>query len=393
MSNNYNLMLESAKESLNEYIEVLYGINSKYISDSTISDKLEELDSIKNSLNSANNVDELYDIKTKVKKIEDVLEMAVKRLKMNSLTGREKALVERGYDIDDVYNLATFTEEQAQNISKIIMERITKNCTRVNNPVCIYFGGQPGSGKSVASMKLKSTFNDDGIVEIGIDNYRTYHPNYLTMEKLIKKHWEGKTPTENSSPGNDIADFTHNFAGRVTDILIEMASKNIDGAKYNMVMEWGMRPPEGPLATMKDLKEKGYVNLVNFIAIHRDVSLEACKIRADVMNTEQHIVRRVPKCFHDLAISTIADSCDTIYQQGVVEEKSVDELVITTRDNKIVWNKDYKVKPSIIYDEYLNNLVLSKDFINDSSLAKLSYISETYGFGILSNEISNGKKM
>lgn len=393
MSNNYNLILDSAKESLNEYIELLYSVNFRYISDSLIYEKLEGLESIKDEITKASNIEELYDLKSKIKQIEDFLEIAVKKIKMSSLTGREKALVERGYDIDEVYNLSFFTEEQAQEISDVILERLTRNCTRVNNPICVYFGGQPGSGKSVASMKLKSTFNTDGIVEIGIDNYRTYHPNYLEMEKTIKKYWEDKTPTENSSPGNDIADFTHNFAGRVTDILIEKASKSINGAKYNMVMEWGMRTPEGPLASMKDLKEKGYVNLVNFIAVHKDISLEACRIRADIMNTQKHIVRRVPKSFHDLAVSTLPDSCDTIYQQGVVNGNIVDELVVTTRDNRIIWNKDNYKNPGLTYSEYLHNPELSKGVINEADLAKLSYISETYGFGILSNEISNGKKM
>ena len=65
-------------------------------------------------------------------------------------------------------------------------------------------------------------------MEIGIDNYRMYHPSYLEIEKVIKEFWKNKEETINSSPGNDIADFTHYFAGAMTDRLMEFGrEKNI----------------------------------------------------------------------------------------------------------------------------------------------------------------------
>jgi hypothetical protein len=225
-------------------------------------------------------------------------------------------------------------------------------------------------------MMLKENYNSGGIVEIGIDNYRTYHPNYLEIEKIIKKHWNGKTPTENDSPGNDIADFTHNFAGRMTDILQVLVSDN----KLNIAMEWGMRTPEGPLATMKALKEKGYKNIVNFIAVHKDVSLEACKIRADVMNDQKHIVRRVPNYFHELACSTIASSAETIYEQGFVNNRTVDNFFLINRNGQVLWKPGDQVNLSSVFNDWLNNPIHSIEFTNNPDFAKEAYLNEAYGF-------------
>ena len=94
-----------------------------------------------------------------------------------------------------------------------------------------------------------------------------------------------------------------------------------------------------------------------------------------------------------MAVSTLPDSCDTIYQQGVVNGKIVDELVVTTRDNRIIWNKDNSKNPGLTYSEYLHNPELSKGVINEADLAKLSYISETYGFVNSIVEFSVDKKV
>mgnify|MGYP003318895747 CR=1 FL=1 len=41
------------------------------------------------------------------------------------------------------------------------------------------------------------------------------------MEKCIRKHWKNRKESINDTPGNDIADFTHWFAGDMTDRLIK----------------------------------------------------------------------------------------------------------------------------------------------------------------------------
>lgn len=308
------------------------------------------------------------------------------------LTNRERDLVNRGYDIDVIRHLCNYTEEEVKDAVDAIFARITLNCNRVSNPTCTYIGGQPGVGKSSTLMRTKLNYLEDGVVEIGIDNYRMYHPRYLEMEEEIKKHWANREQSENDTPGNDIADFTHSFAGEVTDLLVDRVSTLEDGKAFNILFEWGMRTPEGPLKTMKELRDKGYNNIVDFVVVYKNISLEACKLRADIMNTGNHIVRRVPPSFHNLCVNTLPDSCNDIYKKGFLEDKLIGKLLITTRDGNIVWNSDNnKTLPGEVLREYLNNPNLSINYNNDVSLAK-SCLSEE-SIGITDKKIEELKKM
>lgn len=296
------------------------------------------------------------------------------------LTNRELDLVNRGYSFEEVSRLCSYTKEEINDIVDAIIARITLGCKKVNNPTCTFIGGQPGVGKSSVSMKAKLNNITDGVVEIGIDNYRMYHPNYLEMEDIIRKHWENRNQTDNDTPGNDIADFTHTFAGEVTDLLIDRLSVLENGKGYNILFEWGMRTPEGPLKTMGDLKKLGYTNIVNFVVVYKDISLEACKLRADIMNNGNHIVRRVPNSFHELCVNTLPDSCNEIFKKGYLDNSLIDSFIITTRDGSVVWNSNNsKELPGEILKEYLNNNNLSLNYSNDIELAKKAFLNEAEG--------------
>lgn len=357
-------------------------INSNKSKDITELDKYSKLlNDIETIINSVSDIKELDSYRDSINNIDAYITKFISEFNKKPLSSREQALVDRGYEEDTVRRLASFDERLLDPITDEIVNRITIGCGRVDKPICMFLGGQPGCGKTTTSLRFKTTsFSKDGIVEIGIDNYRTYHPHYLEIEDEIRKHWEGKVPDENNSPGNDIADFTHNFAGIVTDILEDKISREIDNKRYNIVFEWGMRTPDGPIEVMRDLKNKGYRNIVDFIAVHKDISLEACKIRADVMNSNGHIIRRVPNYFHELCIDTLPKSCDEIYRRGYLNEDLIDDFVITTRDGKVVWNGDKKEYPGKVYTEYLNNPELSKEFTNHNEIALMAYKNESYGF-------------
>ena len=158
-----------------------------------------------------------------------------------------------------------------------------------------------------------------------------------------------------------------------------LAIKKQNNKSYNIVFEWGMREPNGPLATMKKLKEHNYTNIVNFIAVHKDVSLEACEIRADIMNGQEHIVRRVPDYFHQMCITQLPNSVDTIYKTGYNKERIIDSFNITNRTGKTIWNPESKTMPGELYNTYLNDKTLTRNFINEPDLAMKSYIEETQG--------------
>ena len=267
------------------------------------------------------------------------------------MNSRLQALVDRGYSEEEVLSLAGFSDDELDYACRIAFERMSSGCEKTDNPTIVYIGGQPGSGKSIFSMEMKNAMPD--YVEIGIDNYRMYHPRYLEIEKCIRNHWKGKNETVNDTPGNDIADFTHYFAGAMSDRLTDMASKKDEnGRSYNILMEWGMREPYGPLKSMDSLKSMGYKNIVLFVAANSQVSYAACNLRADVMKNSNRIFRKVPKNFHDLAVSSLPGSIDVIYGEGY-KKGIVDYMVIVSRNGQILWDINSKEKASNVYQSCL----------------------------------------
>lgn len=295
---------------------------------------------------------------------------------MERLSGRLEALISRGYPRDDVIRLSSYTEEEFNFASSVAFNRITKGCEPVHNPICIYVGGQPGCGKSCLSLNIKNKTKN--IVEIGIDNYRTYHPHYLEIEEYIKRHWEGRKESENDTPGNDIADFTHQFAGAMMDELVDKSCKKENGKSYNLVLEWGMREPTGPLKSMENLKNKGYYNSVVFVCVNKEISLEACNIRSDIMKDKNHIIRKVPPIFHKLCVDTLPDSINKIFQYGTLK-KIIDNMCLCLRDGKVIWNTSSKNMPGEIFKKYLNNLELTEDYRNSNILASINNNKESNG--------------
>lgn len=300
------------------------------------------------------------------------------------MNSRLEALINRGYKKEDVIRLATFTEEELEYASESAFKHISKGCTKVNNPSCIFIGGQPGCGKTVLSMDIKN--NVKNAVEIGIDNYRMYHPRYLEIENYIKEHWKNRGKSINDTPGNDIADFTHLFAGAMTDKLMEKASNN----NYNMLLEWGMREPSAPLNSMKDLKEKGYNNIVLFVSTYKEISYKACNLRAHVMKDCGHIIRKVPKDFHDLCIKTLPDSINKIYEEGY-KFNLIDSMLLITRDGKVIWNDKSNIMPGIVFDKYINDYNYSKNIQNNPSIAIKANKNEMKGLEDKIKELNNLK--
>ena len=178
----------------------------------------------------------------------------------------------------------------------------------------------------------------------------------------------------NDTPGNDIANFTHYFAGAMTDKLIEMGKKQ----KYNMILEWGMREPSSPLKCMKDLKENGYNNTVFFVSANKDISYEACNMRYEIMKDSNRIIRKVPKDFHELCIETLPDSIDKIYIEGM-NNKVIDYMAIVKRNNEVIWDLNSKEMPGEVFKDGLynvskgkNNLVVAND-INKKEMVGLGF--------------------
>lgn len=368
------------REGLIDYLNILSGTVSNFLLNNNVNDQhftniVDLIKEIKDKSSKITTIDQSEELKKAINHLETQIEDYIFEFRKTQLPSRAIELVENGYSIEDVIRLTTVSNADLEAIADNIFNSISSDCKPDQSPVCIYLGGQPGCGKSTRSINLKKRGFQNGFVEIGIDNYRTYHPNYLEIEKTIKEHWKGKTPTPNSSQGNDIANFTHDFAGKITDLLEKKAAEH----NYNILFEWGMRTPNDPLRVMKELKEKGYYNIVDFIAVHKDISWAACKLRADVMNSQNHIVRRVPFNFHKLCIDTLPSSCETIYQEGYINNKYIDKFFISTRNNFIIWDQNSKESPKKTYEEYLHDPKLSLHVTNNKNQAIISYEIESRG--------------
>ena len=348
--------LKALKGGIREYINILISIYTIYDEKQA----LEYLNSIYKELENIDDYDGLQRIKESIIKIQNdtSIDLDKKIISDSTIldrdyTDREKCLINRGYSKEDINSLCGYSIDCFKSIADVIISDLIIDCKSVDTPTCIFIGGQPGCGKSTISLKLKELFSEDGAIDISIDNYRSYHPNYLKMEEVINKHWEDRQPTDNDSPGNDIADFTHKFAGDMTDYLVEKFIEDNDN-KYNLIIEWGMRTPEEPLNIMKRLKDKGYTNIVNFVVVDKEASYDACVLRADAMDGLDHIVRRIPKDFHDLCVNTIPGSCNKIYEDGYINNKYIDQFILISRDGKIIWNTNNNDKPGDIYITFLN---------------------------------------
>lgn len=291
-------------------------------------------------------------------------------------TNRELNLLSRGYSKEDILKVKNYSYDDISKIFNLIVERITKDCKKSKNPKCVIIGGQPGCGKTTYSM-IYNAEQENKFVEIGIDNYRMYHPNYLEIEDIIREHWKDRKETENDTPGNDIADFTHSFAGMMTDLITNKLSKTENGIGYNILLEWSMRTPEEPLKLMKDFNKKGYKIDVVFLGVNKDVSLAACKLRANVMKNGKHIIRKVPNDFHELCIKTLPDSCNIIYTNGYVLDDYISDMKIISRNGNILWSPKNNCLPGIVLSECINNN--QYEDVNHENIAYEIYENEASG--------------
>ena len=260
---------------------------------------------------------------------------------------RLQLLIERGYPKETVSRLISFTEEDIKSSSIEVFKNITQKCTPVINPKVLFVGGQPGSGKSTFSLNIKRNYQN--IVIINLDNYRLFHPKYKEIEKNITEKWTNKKETINDSSGNDMADMTQSFVGALSDKLTKMACEQ----HFNMILEWGMREPYGPLKTIKYLKDNHYTIEIIFIAQAKEQSFEACQKRHPIDGESTKITRTITKDFHDACVESIPQSAITIFDKGF-KNSLIDKFTIIKSDGSILWNNNMIGNPGTILKQYLN---------------------------------------
>lgn len=292
---------------------------------------------------------------------------------MTEFTGREKALISRGYSEEDVLRFSRVPENEIRIAADRIFNELTENVCPSEHPVCYYVGAQPGCGKSTMIRQIKSGRLGEYYVDLAMDDYRSFHPLYDELEELIERHWEDREETTDDMPGSDIADFTQNFSGQAVDILEEMVTTGEE--RYSILYEWAMRSSEEPLASMQRLKERGYEIMVNFIAVNKAVSLDACRTRAVIMNSKGRVFRAIPDFFHTLSVERIPDSCNEIYAKG---KDIITDFFITDRRGEILWRSGDAGLPGELLRDILDNG--PTDIINIDHYSEAAYEHESRGF-------------
>ena len=83
-------------------------------------------------------------------------------------------------------NELLMTEEEYSIAYQKIKEDITRDKTRVDFPVAIVLGGQPGAGKSNIYQIARKRFSNN-LVELDCDAFRAYHPYYEQIKIMFGK--------------------------------------------------------------------------------------------------------------------------------------------------------------------------------------------------------------
>ena len=126
--------------------------------------------------------------------------------------------------------------------------------------------------------------------------------------------------------------------------------------------------------------------MVRYVCVHKYISLEACKIRADAINDDNHIIRRPSEDFHNHYIKTLPNAANQMYGRGILLD-ILDDMKLILRDGTVIWDSERKEDrlPGEVYYDYLNKMSVyekmnketrSKNIQNNIDAAKRNNIDE-----------------
>jgi zeta-toxin len=167
-------------------------------------------------------------------------------------------------------------------------------------PHAYFLAGQPGAGKSTMA-KIFTCKHQGNIAFISGDDYRKDHPRYMALQAAY---------------GDDAVLHTQQFAGKMTEALIDDLSKS----NYHLMIEGTLRTTEVPLRTRDLLVSKGYSVSLNVMLVRPEESYLGTLKRYQLMKDAGLIPRVTPKEHHDLVAHSIIDHLYTLYEQDAFPE-------------------------------------------------------------------------
>lgn len=182
-------------------------------------------------------------------------------------------------------------------------EILLKNNTAKPNqtsPQAYVLGGQPGAGKSMLIQKALNELEDDAIIING-DDYRKYHPEYLSLQEKYAK---------------DSPKYTAEFSAKMIQLVLQKALSK----KYNVIIEGTFRTSTTPINTLKNFKDNGYKTFVLIQICDKDISFNSCIERYEKMlKVCPKEARYVDKAHHDEVVYNLAQNIQDVQDSGFAD--------------------------------------------------------------------------
>ena len=231
-------------------------------------------------------------------------------------------------------NELLMTEEEYSIAYQKIKEDITRDKTRVDFPVAIVLGGQPGAGKSNIYQIARKRFSNN-LVELDCDAFRAYHPYYEQIKIMF-----GKEDGARTNP----------FVFKAVDTLVEELSDQ----KYNLIIESSLNRSKTAINNGKMLPPKGYEVELHIMATNKEVSWKSTINRYYEELKRKGKPRAVPRDFHDTVISNICNSLYEVKKSGLMSN-----ILMFDRKQNCLYNmkKDTNVEPNILLDQIINGKI------------------------------------
>ena len=238
--------------------------------------------------------------------------------------------------------LDKLSQDDFIKVSNRLVRSLTRGKTISSKPKAILLGGQSGAGKTTIH-RIKQREFQGNIIVIDGDSYRSFHPNYLTLQEKY---------------GKDSVNYTKVFAGQMVEYLVDELSKQ----GYHLLIEGTLRTTEVPRKTAQLLTTRDYQVSLALIATKPELSYISTLIRYEELYAiDLSQARATPKEHHDGIVEHLVDNLQElekdklfsqiqIYQrdQSCVYDSQVDEISATEVLHECLFGKWSKVEEEML---------------------------------------------
>lgn len=181
----------------------------------------------------------------------------------------------------------------------------------VANPSVHFFGGQPGSGKSVTEGKvIKALVSVDGpgsVAEISIDSYRSEHPAYSRLM---------------SADEENLGTYTNQDCW----LWSEQAKDYVLRVKSHVIQEGTLRDPLQTLVDVGRYLDNGFLAELHIMAVHEFVSRLRYLSRYLREVEYSGNGRIVPRSLHDEAYQQLPESLAVMTDAKMFQRVTIHDL-------------------------------------------------------------------